>query len=171
MCDAGDPCSVNTAYVSESPFTVSPRSTTRPLNFWNCGSNSEFLRWQTSMNDAKWTFRLSFLASTIISFLFLTCQLPCRYSLAFLILSALLPLHLVFSLLEASENLPFGFSKIRQFRQYKRISSCVFQYCRGFSPLLFIGILLSIAAGIGISKFPQPLFIMSLNSSSSGSMK
>ena len=56
------------------------------------------------------------------------------------------------------ELLPFGFSKIRQL-QYKRISSCAFQYCGGFSPLLFIGILQGIAAGIGIYQFPRPFFI------------
>ena len=31
MCDAEDPCSVNTAHEPESSFTTSPRSTTRPL--------------------------------------------------------------------------------------------------------------------------------------------
>ena len=33
ICAADDPCSENTAYDPESPFTVSPRSTTRPLYF------------------------------------------------------------------------------------------------------------------------------------------
>ena len=33
ICDADDPCSVNTAYDPESSFTVSPRSTTLPLYF------------------------------------------------------------------------------------------------------------------------------------------
>ena len=32
----------------ESSFTMSPRSTTRPLYFWNCGSNSAFFKWQMS---------------------------------------------------------------------------------------------------------------------------
>ena len=31
ICDADDPCSVNTAYDPESFFTMSPRSTTLPL--------------------------------------------------------------------------------------------------------------------------------------------
>ena len=31
ICDADDPCSVNTAYDPESSFTTSPRSTTRPF--------------------------------------------------------------------------------------------------------------------------------------------
>ena len=34
ICDAGDHCSVNTAQDPESSFTVSSRSTTRPLYFW-----------------------------------------------------------------------------------------------------------------------------------------
>ena len=42
ICDA-DPCSVNTTYDPESSFTMSPRSTTLPLYFWNSSSNSEFL--------------------------------------------------------------------------------------------------------------------------------
>ena len=49
---------------------MSPRSTTLPLYFWNWGSSSDFLRWQRSINDAKWTFLPSFLASAITSFLF-----------------------------------------------------------------------------------------------------
>ena len=39
ICDADDPCSVNTACAS---FTMSPRSTTRPLFFWCFASNSVF---------------------------------------------------------------------------------------------------------------------------------
>ena len=34
ICDADDPSSVNTAEDPESSFTISPRSTTRPLYFW-----------------------------------------------------------------------------------------------------------------------------------------
>ena len=33
ICEADDPCAVNTAYEPESSFTKSPRSTTRPLHF------------------------------------------------------------------------------------------------------------------------------------------
>ena len=51
---------------------MSQRSTTLPLYFWYRGSNSEFLRWQRSIHDAKWTFLPLFLASSITSFLFLT---------------------------------------------------------------------------------------------------
>ena len=43
ICDADEPCSVNTAYDPESSFTMSPRSTTLPLYFWKCGSNSYLL--------------------------------------------------------------------------------------------------------------------------------
>ena len=39
------------------------------------------------------------------------------------------------------------------------------------SPLQFAGVLQGIAAGIGISNFPRAAFIVSLNSSSFGSMK
>ena len=70
--DDDDPCSVNTAYAPESSFTMSPRSTTLPLYFWYRGSNPELLRWQRSINDAKWTYLPLFLASSITSFLFLT---------------------------------------------------------------------------------------------------
>ena len=51
---------------------MSPRSTTRPLYFWNWGSNSAVLRWQMSISVAKWTFFLSLCASRITSFLLLT---------------------------------------------------------------------------------------------------
>ena len=70
--DADDPCSVNTACKPESSCTMSPRSTTRPFYFWNCGSNSEFLRWQRSIDDAKWTVWPFVLASAITSLLFFT---------------------------------------------------------------------------------------------------
>ena len=36
---ADEPCSVKSVQVPESSFTVSPRSTTRPSNTWNLGSN------------------------------------------------------------------------------------------------------------------------------------
>ena len=56
---------------------MSPRSTTRPLYFWNSGFNSEFLRWQMSINEAKWTFFLSLCASRITSFFALqVVQIP-----------------------------------------------------------------------------------------------
>ena len=42
-CDAGDPCSVNTTYDRESSFTMSPRSTTRPLYFLVLCGFLEFL--------------------------------------------------------------------------------------------------------------------------------
>ena len=50
------------------------------------------------------------------------------------------------------------------------IFSCVSQYCGG-SPLLFIGILQGIAAGIGTSNFLRAALMLSLNSSSFGSLE
>ena len=44
ICDADDPCSVNTAYDPESSFTISPQSTTRPLYFWGFASNLAFFK-------------------------------------------------------------------------------------------------------------------------------
>ena len=46
-----------------------------------------------------------------------------------------------------------------------------FPILRWVSPLLFLGILQGIAAGIGTSNFLRAAFIVSLNSSSFGSMK
>ena len=80
ICDADDPCSVNTAYAPESSFTMSPWSTTLILYFWYWSSNSEFLRWQGSINDEKWTFIPLFLASSITSFLFLTSVSCCCWN-------------------------------------------------------------------------------------------
>ena len=66
--------------VPESSFTVSPRSTTRPLYFWNIGSSSAFLRWLMSINAAKWTFFLSLCAFRVTSLLLFTfSKLPCWY--------------------------------------------------------------------------------------------
>ena len=44
ICDADDPCSVNTALNAESSFPMSPKSTTRPLYFWCFVSNSAFFK-------------------------------------------------------------------------------------------------------------------------------
>ena len=61
-----------------------PRSTTRPLHSRNCGSNSEFLRWQISINDATGAIWLSVLASSDhLTFVFDFRQLPCQYFLQF----------------------------------------------------------------------------------------
>ena len=68
--DADDPCSANTTWDPESSFTISPRSTTRPLYFWFV-SNSAFFKWQ-SINEATWTFAHFVLASSITSDLLLT---------------------------------------------------------------------------------------------------
>ena len=60
-------------------------------------------------------------------------------------------------------------SCFRRHQQHKRILCCVSQYYGGF--LHFIGILQGIAAGIGTSNFLRAAIIVSLNSSSFGSMK
>ena len=70
--DADDPCSVNTASDPESYFTMSPRSTTRPLYFWCFASSSALFKWQMSISEAKWTVAPFVLASSITSFLLLT---------------------------------------------------------------------------------------------------
>ena len=72
ICDADEPRSVNTVYAPESSFTMSPRSTNIHLYIWNFGSNSTVLRWQKSINDAKWTLFLFLCASRMTSFLLLT---------------------------------------------------------------------------------------------------
>ena len=51
---------------------MSPRSTTRPLYFWCFVSYSAFFRWQMSISEAKWTFTIFVLASSITSFVLLT---------------------------------------------------------------------------------------------------
>ena len=56
ICDADDSCSVNTGKDPESSFTISSRSTTRPLYFWCFASHSAFFKWQMSISEAKWTF-------------------------------------------------------------------------------------------------------------------
>ena len=63
ICDDDEPCSVNTALEPESSFTMSPRSTTRPLYFWCFASNSAFFKWQMSITEAKSTVLPSFSAS------------------------------------------------------------------------------------------------------------
>ena len=68
--DADEPCSVKTAKAPESSFTMSPRRTTLPLYFWNFSSNCAFLRWQMSINVAKWTFCWSCLCLPDMNLLF-----------------------------------------------------------------------------------------------------
>ena len=104
--DANHPCSVNTCVRTRILFYKSPRSTTLPLYFWYWGSSSEFfLRWQRSINDAKWT--CPSLVPCFMDHFFLVSdfrQLPCLDFLQFFpFLLPLLPLHPEFSLLEASE--------------------------------------------------------------------
>ena len=93
-----DPFSVNIAYDPESSSTISPRSTTRPLYLWYWGTNSEFFRWQRSINDAKWTFLpYSLLPSSINSFLFMTFDSCHAWIFSnFPMLFSLHPQHLIF---------------------------------------------------------------------------
>ena len=198
---ADDPCSVNTAYEPESSFTVSPRSTTLPLYFWYWGSSSEFLRWQRSINDGKWTFLHLFFASSITSYLFLTfvsCHAKIFSSFShyfstaafasgfFLMLEAsewicaqdcndLLIKFIHFammwswwSLCPAPSSLGLVLSSASTIQAYFVLRVPILWWV---SPLLFIGILQGIAAGIGTSNFLRAAFIVSLNSSSVGSMK
>ena len=53
ICDADYPCSLNTAQDSESSFTISLRSTIRPLYFWCFASNSAFSNDICPLMDAK----------------------------------------------------------------------------------------------------------------------
>ena len=70
-----------------------------------------------------------------------------------------------------TQLLPGLVSCFRRHQQHKRIFFLRFQILRWVSPLLFICILQGIAAGIGTSNFLRAAFIVSLNSSSFGSMK
>ena len=67
-------------------------------------------------------------------------------------------------------HLPIVFSKIRVHQQYRHVWSCFFPKLRQVSPRQFIGILQSIAAGIGTCTFYER-FPWCAYSSSSGSMK
>ena len=78
ICDADDPCSVNTAWDPNSSFTTSPRSTNRPLYFWYFASNSAFFKRQMSISEAKWTFAPFVLASSITSFCYWLLLCPRR---------------------------------------------------------------------------------------------
>ena len=70
------------------------------------------------------------------------------------------------------EIIPCAFSQTRRPQQYKRILSCVLQWRSRF-PCFFgtMKFYKGIAAGIGISNFLRAFLMVSLNSSSSGSMK
>ena len=78
ICDADEPCSVKTAWAPETSFTLSPRSTTRPLHFWNVGSNSAFFEMTDVHQCGKLGFRvvsLCFQKNLLSAFNFV--QLPC----------------------------------------------------------------------------------------------
>ena len=199
ICDADDPCSAKTAYDPESSFTMSRRSTTLPFYFWKFGSNSEFLRWHRSINDAKWTFLTWFLASSITSFLFLTfvsCHAGILSSFSHSFSTAAfasgilnawgIGMNLWPRLWWVKEFVPFAVMRSwwclcpapsslgLVYSSASTTQACFvlrFPILRWVSPLLFIGILQGIAAGIGTYNFLRAAFIVSLNSSSFGSMK
>ena len=60
MCDAEDPCSVNTRNEPESSVTIAPWRTRRPLSFWNLSS-----KWHKSRSVGKWNVLPPFRASSI----------------------------------------------------------------------------------------------------------
>ena len=70
--DADDPCSVNTAQDPESFFTMSPRTTTRPLYFLVLCLQFGILQMTDVHQWSKWTFAPFDLASSITSDLLLT---------------------------------------------------------------------------------------------------
>ena len=80
-----------TSEYNSTVFLVLSNSTTRPLHFWNFGSNSEFLRWQRSMNDAAITSLL------FLTFASCNAGIFFRFPIIFPLLSA----HLLFSWLQA----------------------------------------------------------------------
>ena len=199
ICDADGPCSINTACDPESSFTVSPRSTTLPLYFWYWGSSSEFLRWQRSTNDAKKTFIPLFLASSVTSFLFLTlvsCHTGIFSSFSHYLSTAAfafgiftaggIGINLCTKLWWLSEFIPFAAmwsswdlcgtpsnrilidSSASTIQAYLVVC---FPILLQVSPRHVASVLQSIAAGIGISNFLRAALIVSLNSSSFGSMK
>ena len=53
ICDVDEYLSVNAECEPESSFTTSLQSITRPLYFWNCCLNSEFLKWHKSISVPK----------------------------------------------------------------------------------------------------------------------
>ena len=58
--DADEPCSVNTAQEPESSFTMSPSEHDSSFTLLKCWFQlGVFLRWQMSIDVAKWTFSLS----------------------------------------------------------------------------------------------------------------
>ena len=170
---------------------------TLPLYFWYWGSTSEFLRWQRSINDAKWTFLPLFLASSITSFFVSDFrQLPCQDFLQF---------SHSFSTAAVASGIFFAWSiGMNLWTRLDLVNSFLLQRCdlrdtcrytfQSFShrfvgidntstfglafpilrqvfPRQFTGVLRGIAAGIGISNFLRAFLMVLLHSSSSGSMK
>ena len=71
ICEADDPCSVNTAYATESSFTMPLRSTTLPLYFCDFRFRLSVLEVTNVHQCSKVHFLCDFCASSITSFLLL----------------------------------------------------------------------------------------------------
>ena len=153
-------------------MTISPRNTTRPLYFWCFGSNSAFFKWQMSINDAKWTLQPLFLASSTTSDLLLTF-VCCHAGIfaSFFIISPLPPLHQEFlmlavmwswrSLCPAPSSLDLVLSSTSTTQAYFVLR---FPILRWVSPLQH-------CCWHRNFQLLRAAFIVSLNSSSFGSMK
>ena len=86
ICDADDPCSLNTAYDSESSFTMPPRSTTLPfvLFYFEALSPNSWDDKDPSMTQNELFCPFSLLQRLpLIFFVSDFRQLPCRYLLEF----------------------------------------------------------------------------------------
>ena len=192
ICDADDPCSVNTQQtILNHSFTMSPRNTTRPLYFWNCGSNSEFLWWQRSTNDAKCTIT-SFLLLTFVSrrakvFSSFSIIFHCCMCIWYVHFASAIAINLCTGLKWLNEFTLFpemwsswSLWRVHSIRILIHSSASIKQaylvlcpsMARQVSLLLRHNeVLQSIAAGIRISNFLRAFFTISLDSVSSRSMK
>ena len=99
ICDADDPCSVNTAHDHENIFYNVTSEYDPALKFLILRFQLRILEDdKDSINDEKWTFLPLFLASSVTSFLFLTfvsCHMP-GFSPVFPIIFPLPPVLLEF---------------------------------------------------------------------------
>ena len=93
ICGADDPCSVITAKDPESSFTMSPQSTTRPLYFWCCVSNTAFFKWLCpSVRRNELLRPSSSLHRSLLSYFWLSSGSTPKFSPIFPIPCPLLPL-------------------------------------------------------------------------------
>ena len=156
-----------------------------------CGSNSVLLRWQRSISDANCTFLSSFHASANSSFLFLTfvsCHTgifsSCSHyvfhcSLCGILNDWSIGINLCTGLWRLNEFIPFPAMWSSWHLWGAFVSSTIQAYSVLFSPmarkvsllLRHREVLRGIAADIGTSNFLRALFMISWNSSASGSMK